>query len=59
LPKSKDFEDSIEKLVADIWEDLTQRHIPEMLVDLESLEYVPREIRVKMAAEPLFINRYE
>ena len=59
LPKSKNLEDSIEKLVADIWEDLTHRHIPEMLVDLESLEYVPREIRVKMAAEPLFISRYE
>ena len=59
LPKSKNLEDSIEKLVADIWEDLTRRHIPEMLVNLESLEYVPREIRVKMAAEPLFISRYE
>ena len=59
LPKSKDFEGSIEKLVADIWEDLNQKHIPEMLVDLESLEYVPREIRMKMATEPIFIRRYE
>jgi hypothetical protein len=59
LPKSKNLEYNIEKLVADIWEDLTQRHIPEMLVDLESLKYVPREIRVKMATEPLFISRYE
>jgi len=59
LPKTKDFEDSIEKVVADIWAEVTHRHIPEMLVDMESLEYVPRKIRVKMAAEPLFISRYE
>jgi hypothetical protein len=59
LPETRDFEESIEALVADIWADVTHRYIPEMLVDLESLEYVPRKIRVKMAAEPLFISRYE
>jgi hypothetical protein len=59
LPKSKDFEDSIEKFVADVWADVTRRHVPEMIVELESLEYVPRKIRLKMAAEPLFIRRYE
>jgi hypothetical protein len=59
LPKNKDSEESIEKFVADIWENVTQRHIPEMLIDMESLEYVPRKIRLKMATEPLFIERYE
>jgi hypothetical protein len=59
LSRSKDFEDSVEKLVAEIWEDVTQRNIPEMLVSMESLKYVPRKIRVKMAAESLFISRYE
>lgn len=59
LSKSQDFEESIERLVADIWDKVIQKHIPEMLVNLESLEYVPRKIRMKMADEPLFISRYE
>ena len=59
LSRSKDFEDSVEKSVAEIWEDVAQRNIPEMLVGMESLKYVPRKIRMKMAAELLFISRYE
>jgi hypothetical protein len=59
LPRSEGLDDSIENLVAEIWKDVIQRHIPEMLVDMNSLKYVPRKIRVKMAAEPLLISRYE
>ncbi len=49
----------IELFVARIWEDVQQQHLPRMLEDLESLKYVPVEVRRKMAMEPLFLVRYE
>ena len=49
----------IESLVARIWEEIEKQDLPEMLEDLESLKYVPVEVRRKTASEPLFIVRYE
>ncbi len=48
-----------ELFVAHIWEKALSRHIPGALEDLESLEFVPIQIRRKLATEPLFIARYE
>ena len=48
----------IESIVACIWEDISQQHLPRMLEDLESLKYVPIEVRRKAASEPLFLVRY-
>jgi hypothetical protein len=49
----------IEPFVARIWEKVIQKHIPRALEDLESLEFVPIQIRRNMAVEPLFLVRYE
>jgi hypothetical protein len=49
----------IESLVARIWEEIEQQELPAMLEDLESLKYVPVEVRRKEASEPLFLVRYE
>jgi len=49
----------IEPFVARIWEKIIQKHIPGALEDLESLEFVPIPIRRNLAAEPLFLVRYE
>ena len=49
----------IEQFVALIWEKVIQNHIPRALEDLESLEFVPIQIRRKLAVEPLFLVRYE
>jgi hypothetical protein len=49
----------IEPFVARIWEDIKQQHLLGMLEDLESLKYVPVEVRRKAASEPLFLVRYE
>jgi hypothetical protein len=49
----------IESFVARIWEEVTRKHIPGALEDLEALKFVPVEIRRKMAVEPLFLVRYE
>jgi len=49
----------IEFFVARIWEKALSKHIPEALEDLESLQFVPLQIRRKLAIEPLFIARYE
>jgi hypothetical protein len=49
----------IESLVARIWEEIEQQELPVMLEDLESLKYVPVEVRKKAASEPLFLVRYE
>jgi hypothetical protein len=48
----------IEPIVAHVWEEISQKHLPGMLEDLESLKYVPIEIRRKAASEPLFLVRY-
>jgi hypothetical protein len=50
---------NIETFVARIWEEIEQQDLPKMLEDLESLKYVPVEIRRKEASEPLFLVRYE
>ena len=61
--KTANTEDSlnndIEPFVAHLWEDVTQQHLIGMLEDLESLKYVPVEVRRKAASEPLFLVRYE
>lgn len=49
----------IESLVARIWEEIEKQELPVMLEDLESLKYVPVEVRRKAASEPLFLVRYE
>ena len=49
----------IETFVARIWEKVIQKHIPGALEDLESLEFVPIQIRRNLAAKPLFLIRYE
>jgi hypothetical protein len=49
----------IESFVARVWEEIEQQDLPMMLEDLESLKYVPIEVRRKAASEPLFIVRYE
>jgi hypothetical protein len=49
----------IESFVARIWEEIQQQELPLMLEDLESLKYVPVEVRRKAARESLFIARYE
>jgi hypothetical protein len=49
----------IETFVARIWQEIEQQDLPKMLEDLESLKYVPVEIRRKEASEPLFLVRYE
>jgi len=49
----------IELFVASIWKKVIQKHIPGALEDLESLEFVPMQIRRNMAVEPLFLVRYE
>jgi hypothetical protein len=49
----------IESLVARIWEEIEKQELPAMLEDLESLKYVPAEVRRKAASEPLFLVRYE
>ena len=49
----------IEAFVANIWNEITQKHIPEMLEDLESLRFVPLEIRKSLAEAPMFLVRYE
>lgn len=48
----------IESVVARVWEEISQKHLLGMLEDLESLKYVPIEIRRKAASEPLFLVRY-
>ena len=59
-PVVKDFVNKdIESLVARIWKEIEQQELPVMLEDLESLKYVPVEIRRKAASEPLFLVRYE
>jgi hypothetical protein len=58
LPKNRE-EKSLESLVASIWEEITQKHVPEMLEDFESLKFVPLEIRKRFADEKLFLDRYE
>ena len=55
----KNMEIDIEPFVARVWEDIKQKHLLGMLEDLESLKYVPVEIRRKAASEPIFIVRYE
>jgi len=49
----------IEAFVANIWNEITQKHVPEMLEDLESLRFVPLEIRKSLAEAPMFLVRYE
>lgn len=49
----------IEPFVAQVWEDIKQQHLLGMLEDLESLKYVPVEVRRKAANKPLFLVRYE
>jgi hypothetical protein len=49
----------IEKFVACVWKEIEQQDLPKMLEDLESLKYVPVEVRRKAATEPLFLVRYE
>ena len=49
----------IETFVARIWQEIEQQDLPKMLEDLESLKYVPLEIRRKEASETLFLVRYE
>lgn len=49
----------IESLVARIWKEIEQQELPVMLEDLESLKYVPVEVRRKAASEQLFLVRYE
>jgi len=49
----------IETFVARIWQEIEQQDLHKMLEDLESLKYVPVEIRRKEASEPLFLVRYE
>jgi len=49
----------IETFVARIWQEIEQQDLPKMLEDLESLKYVPVEVRRKEAGEPLFLVRYE
>ena len=58
LPKNSE-EKSLESLVASIWEEIMQKHVPEMLEDFESLKFVPLEIRKRFADEKLFLDRYE
>ena len=59
-PVVKDFVNKdIESLVARIWKEIEQQELPVMLEDLESLKYVPVEIRRKAASEQLFLVRYE
>jgi hypothetical protein len=50
---------NIETFVARIWQEIEQQDLPKMLEDLESLKYVPVEIRRKEASKPLFLVRYE
>lgn len=52
-------DNELEVYVANVWEDIAQNHVPEMLEALESLKYVPVQIRKKMASEPLFLDRSE
>ena len=49
----------IEAFVARIWQEIEQQDLPKMLEDLESLKYVPVEVRRKEASEPLFLVRNE
>ena len=49
----------IETFVARIWQEIEQQDLPKMLEDLESLKYVPVEVRRKEASEPLFLVRNE
>ena len=51
--------ENIEMFVAHVWEENEQQHLPAMLEDLESLKFVPVEVRRKEANEPLFLVRYE
>lgn len=57
------FEDSlnqdIEEFVARIWAEIERQHLPRMLEDLESLQYVPVWVRRKAAEEPLLLARCE
>ena len=49
----------IESFVARVWEEIEQQDLPSLLEDLESLKFVPVEVRRKEASEPLFLVRYE
>ena len=49
----------LEVYIGMVWEEIAQNHVPKMLEDLESLKYVPVQIRKKMASEPLFLDRSE
>ena len=49
----------IETFVARIWQEIEQQDLPKMLEDLESLKYVPVEVRRKEAIEPLFLVQNE
>jgi len=49
----------LESFVARIWEKVVQRNVPRALEDLESLEFVPIQVRRSLAVKPLFLLRYE
>ena len=51
--------EDIETYVARVWKEIEQQHLPMMLEDLESLKYVPVDIRRQAASESLFLVRYE
>ena len=55
----EDRAEDIEMFVARIWEGIEKQNVPRMLEDLESLKYVPVEVRRKTASEPLLLVRYE
>ena len=40
-------DNELETYLARVWEDIAKKHVPEMLEDLESLKYVPVQIRKK------------
>ena len=56
-PNSEKIE--IEAFVAKIWQEIAQKHIPEMLEDLESLRFVPLKVKKSLAESPMFLVRYE
>jgi hypothetical protein len=52
-------DNKLEVYIANVWEEIAQKHVPEMLEALESLKYVPVYIRKKLASELLFLDRSE
>jgi hypothetical protein len=48
----------IESIVSCMWNEISQKNLPSMLEDMESLKYVPVETRRIAASEPLFLVRY-